>query len=358
AERYLPVADAVGILLLGAWILRLIRDRSRRSIRVPAGWAIGLFLLSASLSLLNTSDLVASTQFVLRPLFFFLVVFVILPVNEIKSTTHLVQLMKEMAIIGIGFIAMGMVSLLVMHQPESIPRVVPLPIFGHYFLGGNHNEFAEVLIGFLPIFWFFSGVTKIAHHRQAWGIVLVSGVGIALLTLSRAAWIAVAVQGGIMGVLYYRRAIIRNIQRAWPVFFLALIPLGWLMLNLLTSRVGYLANANRLFLVQIALDVFEQHPWIGAGAGTFLSWVAADRYYLMDFGTALDAHGILWKLLPEMGLLGVISFFGMSAAFFWIAWKQIKTARRTTEGRLLFTLFLSALGVWVFELFGTSYYIA
>jgi O-antigen ligase len=356
-ERYLPVVDAIGILMLGAWILRKIRDHTWRKIRIPAGWAIALFVGSGILSLLNAPDLASSIQFLLRPLVFFLVVFVLLPISEVTSVQHLTRLLREMAVVGVGFILVGAISLVITVQPESIPRVVPLPIFGQYLLGGNHNEFAEVLVGLLPIFWFFGLTSKAKHHRQAWVAILVGGIGITLLTLSRAAWIAIAVQAFIIGVTDHRQRIRSYIQRVFPVVVLVLAPIVWLMINLLTSRVGYLANANRLFLVEIAWDAFGHHPWIGAGAGTFLSLVEAERYYIFDFGSSLDAHGVMWKLLSEMGLLGLISFLVMSGSFFAIAWKQLRRLKRTGARLMLLALFTSALGIWIFEWLGTSYYL-
>ena len=70
-----------------------------------------------------------------------------------------------------------------------------------------------------------------------------------------------------------------------------------------SSRLGSLANNNRISKWNIALDEWQRHPFRGTGAGTFeLSW---QRERATD-GHVREAHSLYAETLGELGLPGLL----------------------------------------------------
>ena len=76
----------------------------------------------------------------------------------------------------------------------------------------------------------------------------------------------------------------------------------------LNKRFFTLSSHGRVRLWRTALDQYEHHPVLGAGAGTF------DRFWLRDRNAAFiahDAHNLYLETLAELGPVGL----GLLAAF-------------------------------------------
>ncbi len=127
----------------------------------------------------------------------------------------------------------------------------------------------------------------------------------------------------------------------------------------LTSEIIRSSNFNRLALTKIALETFEKHPIVGAGAGTFVEQVSRDKWYIIDFGEPSEAHGVVQKLLAESGALGFVTFFTLLG---YVMWRLIKVYRGLKFDSpwkyIILALILSSLGSIVFQLFQTSYFVS
>lgn len=80
--------------------------------------------------------------------------------------------------------------------------------------------------------------------------------------------------------------------------------------NNLNRRLGSISSTQRVEHWRVARQVFEQHPWIGSGAGTF------EQHWLQQRPTAFqarDAHSLYLESLAELGVVGLLLVLGLLA---------------------------------------------
>jgi len=369
----IPYVDLLAIFVFFSWVLRSIilppygglgfikeigKGAKLSWENFPGFLFFLLFIFASLLSLINTENFLFSLKYILRPLSFFYLMFVVLPYNAINSRKILINVFWTFFAVGIIVALMGIWSVLFPSGTGLFRRAVPLPIFGISILGTNHNLIAEVLISVIPI-----GFILVWEAREIFvkkvliiGVLLMSVVN--LLTFSRTGWIALAFELLILVLVKYRKNI-RNFFELGLMVLLILSPLVLYGYIFMTSEIVRSSNLNRLALTKIALETFAKHPIAGAGAGTFVEQVARDQWYVIDFGNPSEAHGVVQKLLAETGLLGFLTFFALLG---YIIWRLVKVyrnlPRESSYKYILLALILSSGGSIIFQLFNTSYFVS
>ena len=358
-----PWVDAIALLLFTAWLIKILiqhfRGEKSLTLKDFPGWIFFiLFLISGILSLLNAPDWLASLKYLLRPLAFFYLMFVFLPVNLISNLRILKNVLWILYGVGILTALMGLWSLAFPASHELFRRALPPLINGFNPLGSSHNVLAEVLVGIIPIGWLLA-ITDKQGLRQRWlwlGLILMLAIN--LMTFSRAGWLALILEVITLIIFYYRQYW-RKIFGTFLAILILLLPIWFLLGEFLNSPLVKSSNSNRWYLTTIAWQSFKSHPWTGAGAGTFIQKVAQDQWYLLDFGSPLEAHGVIQKLGAELGILGIATFLGLLAFCFWYLWQTYKKLPEHSNWRtLILCLSVSALGSAFFQLFNTSYFIS
>ncbi|MDD4607461.1 MAG: O-antigen ligase family protein [Patescibacteria group bacterium] len=358
-----PYVDLIAMLVFTAWFLKTIynwiKHKQQLSLKnFPGLFYFIPFVVAASLSLINIENVNLGIKYILRPLVFFYLMFVILPYNTIKTKKQLITVFKIMFGVGIVVALMGCWSLIRPITPGLFRRAVPIPILGYNILGTNHNLIAEVLIAVIPLAFILIWQTyKIIP--QKWLIVgLVFMMMINLMTLSRTGWICLILEILILGLVVYRR----QLNKLTPYILLILIliiPFVYYMYDFLDSSFVSSSNLNRLRQTQIALESFKLHPILGAGVGTFMEQVAQDKWYILDFGSPIEAHGVIQKLLAEVGFVGLISFLILLGfVIVQVIKTYIKLDYNSEWKMIILALILSVIGSIVFQLFNTSYYVS
>jgi len=358
-----PYVDVVALLLFVAWVIKVVVEYLRggqplTAKNFPGFGLFVLFFIAGALSLINAPDWLAGLKYLLRPLSFFYLMFVLLPFNLIRD----LKILKNTLWIlyGVGMVAalMGLWSLIFPASHELLRRALP-PLFnGFNPLGSSHNVLAEVLVSIIPLGWLLFE-TDGPGRRQRWlflGLILM--IVINLMTFSRAGWLALALEAVMLAVFYYRRHW-RKIVGVLAAVVVLLWPLWLLVGQFLSSPTVQSSNTNRWQLTEIAWQSFKAHPLIGAGAGTFIQQVAQDEWYLLDFGSPLEAHGVVQKLMAEMGILGLLTFAALLGYCFWYLWRTYRHLPPQSNWRLvILCLGMSAAGSAFFQLFNTSYFIS
>lgn len=357
-----PYVDALAALCALGFIVRLalqwIRTGTRPALgRLPGLLPFALFIGAAALSLTNSDDLGEGVKFLFRPLTFFYAMFVALPAIILDRPSRLFTTFRAMFAVGLVAAAMGAWSFLMPPETMALRRAVPIAFAGIAPLGTNHNLIAEVLVSIIPI-----GVilARFAHDAvRRWYVVGTIAFGVVtLLTLSRNGWLTLAMEGLILVIATARLRGVswkRMVLSAGGVAAVALLAVG------LFSRtaVARSSNENRLRLTAIALEQFRDHPFVGAGVGTFQEAVARDRWYIADFGAPQEAHGLVQKLLAETGMLGLVTFVALLAALMRAIVRAYHRAAPSPEWQfILLALVTSAAGSIVFQLFNTSYFVS
>lgn len=368
----IPYVDLIAMFVFAAWVLRSLflppygglhfigklgRGAKLSFENFPGLFFFLIFFCASLLSLINTESFFYSLKYIIRPLSFFYLMFVVLPYNVINSKKLLWNVLRIFYGVGIAVSLMGLWSIL-FSETSGLRRALPLPIFGIPVLGTNHNLIAEVLISVIPM-----GFILIWEAKKIWlkkilivGVLFMSMIN--LLTFSRTGWIALAFELLVLVLIKYRKNI-RNLFELGVVIFLILSPLVFYGYFFMTSEIVRSSNLNRLALTKISLETFVDHPIVGAGAGTFVEQVARDRWYVIDFGNPSEAHGVVQKLLAETGMLGFLTFFALLG---FVIWRLIKVYRslptKSPYKYVLLALLLSSAGSIIFQLFNTSYFVS
>ena len=133
--------------------------------------------------------------------------------------------------------------------------------------------------------------------------------------------------------------------------FLLVIVLGAYFFGFMTTTFVERSTEARWALTSISNYLFLQHPILGQGVGTFVSRVSEINYFILEFGTPIDAHGLISKLIAEQGLFGLVAF---GLFIIWLL-KFINRSFKQKPVIGLLALFL-ALSPLIFQLFNTQYY--
>lgn len=337
-----PVSDIVAAVIVVAVLVRssFVKLRMTKGLR-SVFLATGIVFASGLLSAINADDHARSVKFVLYPLLFSIVAYGLAPAFVVRSKLTMEKVLRVVYGTGIVAAVMGFISLFVGSSATNVWRATTLPIFGDWPLGVNHNSLAQTLIVAIPI-GFALG------RRYAYGSWAM--LAIALLTFSRAAWMILAAMGFFMIWHHYR---IDRRARWYAILG------GLIIATPFALAIGYFSTgpgaagsvASRIAMTDVAIVMFGEHPWIGAGAGTFRARLDREPRYTNEFGRAVEAHGLVQKTLAEQGIVGLFAITLLLATVVRAAWRSMKNP-------IGLALFLGATGMIVYELSDASYYTA
>lgn len=357
--------DIFGLFLFIAWSIKAIYGHFSGQEKLtwqnfPGVIFAGLFILAGFLSLQNV-DREAFTycfKYVLRPMGFFYLVFVLMPFNVIKTKQQFLNIFNVMFGLGIVISLMG-VWTLIFPPIEGVRRALPVGWGEFYPLGWNHNLLAESLVVIWPaalvLFWYAKDYVR--KNIYLLGALLM--IGINLLTLSRAGWVSLAAQILILIGFKYRKEIKKYALSPLNfIFVILLAPIFYMMYLISQSHIMLSSDLNRLKMAEIAFHLFTENPWFGKGAGTFMIYLSQVKWYQIEYGTTLDAHGFIIKVMAELGLAGIISFCLLLLYVLFTMYKGYNKSRNSIYEKLVLGMVLVVVGGIVFQTFNTSYYLA
>ncbi len=358
-----PFVDIVAILLLLsiliAWWLSVIRvgDLWCAFKESLGGW-YSVFLLSGLVALfLSPTYPPSMIKYLLRPMLFAYICFAWLPVLLIDTKNTLIRVLHIWWWLGLAMSVFGFISLFVTTAGRGWHGAVPFAIGNFVPLGTNHNSLAEPLVAIVPV-----AVYMVFFAQKKWRQWYLAGtlfiIAITLLTLSRAAWIAVGAEL-IIFFLSYRREALHWVKQQNKHFFIGIVAVFVLIVGymgfFLNSHVVSSSDTSRVAMNDIAFFLFERHPWFGYGPGQFIEQLGQTYVFTINFGAPLDAHGFLQKIGVEEGIFGLITFCLFLGL---VLWRVYRARHEVDTVRLIELLFLMVLGAIIFQLFDTSYFIA
>lgn len=357
-----PVADFLAIFLLitlvVSWLMGINKINFSKLKRVwPVFLAYAVFILLAFISskFAYGGLVIESTAYLLRPLVFVAIVYLILPILLIKDKKTFMNVLYLWFGVGLLVALYGFASLF-LDGGLGWTRVHPFAIFGGFTpLGINHNLLAEPLVMIIPI-----GVYLWYQEKKNWiAFATVFMLLIALGTLSRAAWLSLIVS--FLSFIYLYRSKIKkllpkNILSIGLIVLIILIPVIWYMSIFLTSNTVKSSNDSRLEMSRIAFFYTMERPLLGHGPGTFIYLLADTEIFRIEYGDPLDSHGIIQKLLIEVGILGLLTFAIFLYLILRYIWQAMQTVEKEENKYLLTALFIMILGSLTFQFFNTSYF--
>ncbi len=182
---------------------------------------------------------------------------------------------------------------------------------------GDPNTMALTLVATIPL-----GIALLGRSNPMWmRSIALGSIGMYLVAI-----VDTGSRGGAAGILFLVALLLirrpRNLMYL-PVL-IALSPLVWLVIpqqykaryetvNHLRSDASY---QNRILSWEGGIAMFESNPITGIGAGDYVDangkkfWPGTGRKHY------LDAHSLYFKVLGEVGLIGVITFAGFVICVF------------------------------------------
>jgi O-antigen ligase len=354
--RGLPLTKIYALLLLGLLTLRFIVQEARSTVPTQLRFPLllpFLALIAACLlsALSSTEPVLTVVRVLLQPGMMY--VAVVVAYNMITTGR------QGMVVLGV-MLAMGAISALLgwlnyfqgnFQQVSSFfPRVTPPA-----YLGGTHVSLASLLTAMAPI-----ALSLAILVRRPWlRLLLIALNGLfavtVVFTLSRAGWVCLALQLAVW-VWLFRRHVWLVILALVGAAGAALVALP-LMLELLGSNVRASSDVARDYLSELGLRLFLEQPLLGVGFGMFTSYnhVVFDSSFWPP--RALDAHGMLYKVLSETGIVGLLAVGALLVGIGWRLFDAVQKVSYNQRWRLVLLGCLISFAVsTIFELTSTRFY--
>ena len=363
-----PYVDLAALFLFVAVALRSAVNFVNEPERQGKTWLLkkwpaiifaGLFFAASALAIVhNYPDWASAVKYLLRPLIFFYLMFVILPMNIIKDKAEFRRVLHAFLMVGLIVAGMGFLSVLSASGPGWFKyRAMPFAFGDFNPLGGNHNAIAEVLAAVIPLTFLLSLLTDKIKVRGWYILAILFMTIILFLTLSRSGWLALIVELIILYFIRYRHKFNLYAAASFVVVFLLVVLLAYFTVWQYVDWTRT-SNANRLLLTGISWNNFLDRPFIGHGLNSFRRLVGSTFVYEVEFGDPLESHGFVQKILTESGLLGLLSFLSLLGYLAYSYGKGYIKARHLSAKWIIACLIMMLGGMVVFELFSTSYFLA
>jgi putative inorganic carbon (hco3(-)) transporter len=320
------------MLLALAWLLRLATDRERPPLRSGVALALLPMLGVVLLSTLRATELGAAFKEVLRWVELLLVF--LAACYLLRTPRQRAIMLAALLLAGVSEALLGLAQFLLRWGPESFLTGSFLRAYGTF---GQPNPYAGYLGTLLPlglalalVGWLEPGARKSAGY---WALL----AALALLAMaflasqSRGALLGLAAALAVVGGLLSRRAALAVLGLACVgglvLLFGAFDLLPSVVAERLTQITSYfgvfdvrtvvLTPANwavveRMAVWQAAWGEFEAYPFLGVGAGNYVS--AYPAFAMPGWKDAMGhAHNLYLNILAEMGALGLAGFLA-----FWL----------------------------------------
>ncbi len=354
----IPIVDLIAVTLLLAFFLNylisLVSKNKVNKLSWPFLVPFAIFLLISFLSVIFSGNFSDSLYYFLRWLVFLYLAYIVVPANIIKNPKILKTTIVMVFISSLVVLFGGFLSLYGQDIYDSFFRLQGINISGFFPFGRNHNLIAEFLnIGvFLTLI--IREFLKSQREKNLADVLFVLFTFGIILTFSRAAWITLILQLIVyLGFkAYYKKRERIPIVLISLLFLIIISPLFFRMERLQDANIG--STQSRVLLNNVAINAVKEKPILGHGSGEFINLVDKDIRFRAQHGEAIDAHGVLAKVLAESGIFGLVAWLFIVLYLFKITVLAIK--RYYPKISWILPLCLAVWGGLFFQLFNTSYF--
>lgn len=356
----IPLADLIAVLGLIAWFLALLyklifQKNVKVKLKFPLFFPFFLFLLANILSLFNHPAPLTGFYYLSRWLILLYAAYIFLPINLLKKEKHLRLIVWGLALSSLIVMMSGWLSLLTQDWQNSFFRLKSISWWGIYPFGENHNLIAEFLNAGAFLWLALKEWASSTRKKRIYNSIFLITVAAVILTFSRAAWITLALQLSVY-LLWHNRQHLKKqgglILLTAVAAILIMLPIFWRMNVLQADNIS--STENRLLLLDIAYQAWQEKPILGQGTGRFTELVADNIRFSAKYGDPIDSHGFLQKIAAETGLIGLISWIFLLIIIAQQAMIGLKKYSR--QAPWLTPIWIAASGGIFFQIFNTSYY--
>ena len=346
------------MLCAGAVVMRRLTSGERIRMGGPMTAPLFLYALLIPLSFVWTINALATQHatFEIAKLF---VVFV-----AIQNSVDEPRRMKTYFIIAsLASLAPALGGVRVWFEGEDLVEGFRTHWYGVF---RDPNRLAMGLVAVLPMTLAAASIAKSAWVKGLMAFTATAQIAAIVLTHSRSGAVAAA----LATALYLFRGNLKRVAHGSAVAVVLAVGLTvlapqsfWERSSTITSFEGDASVAGRERAWQLLVAIFEERPLGGVGAGGFIH--AWDTYApLSAGGRHLVAHNIFMEILGELGIFGLLFFFGFAAVLLFRLFVAGRDTERGLEARVLFASISGylvcllvngySLSWWLYLLFGLA----
>lgn len=199
----------------------------------------------------------------------------------------------------------------------------------------------------MPTILVFANYRALSRRLRLWGLPIM-GLGLAALvvTYSRSAWIAGAMSLGIIvfALLAWRERYVIPAM-VWAAIALV-VSAPWVFGQLLKRLIDAPPELLQVRFDQfpIAWSIWRDHFLFGAGAGNYMERMFQ---YNVNWSLPEPVHLVPLFIGAELGLFGIVAFYGMVLAVYWRLWQCLRRGDDTV--RRLALAVLAGLSAYIFD---------
>jgi O-antigen ligase len=187
-----------------------------------------------------------------------------------------------------------------------------------------------------------------------WASGLLSALICLALARSLSALLALLLAGAVIGLLRHRAWQRADKKYVYAICGLVVAVMAALLIYKFSHAVDHAVdprrdNSNRLYWWLSALRMFADFPWSGVGVGNFPS--AYLSYRVGGTENTLYAHGALFTILAETGLIGLAAFAALALALV----RSLRSRVTGSSPQMSYALALLAMGFFCAFNIGIEY---
>ena len=372
-DMTIRVSQILTIVTMGGWIFNGLRKQSFFLHKNPLIFPLALFAVVNIASLLNAENIERSISVLLFTLF--TIIFSLLIPQLVYKKSHVKLIVKLVIISAFVVGVFGIFQFLgdIIGLPQSItglrdlytkdvlgfPRIQSTALEPLYF--ANYLLIPLGLLGAL-----FLGKSKIIRYSYLIFLMIFLGLNL-VLTVSRGGYLGFGAILAVLGIYYFKRIFT---SKRTPILLIVVIIIAYVAIQFLglgdtvnleifrehVVNVFYGASySERVETLQIAMNGFYQHPWIGVGVGGFGPFASVHPYIQPTDGWNIVNNESV-ELLAEVGILGLLSFFVLVGILIFRSIKAIQITKDSYLRAIMIGFLAVFVGISVqYQTFSTLY---
>lgn len=326
------ITQLLVLIMLAAWLIKMIEEGRIKLTKTPLNYPILAFLMVGVISFIRSPYPHTSLRELTRLLTYGAIFFIV--ANNLKSRRQVKYLLTTILVVTIPISIYGILQ---RFGIDFIPREGAVPLHERVISTfGHHNFIAVYLILTMSLTAGIFTVVTGKYKRVALGALIILMFLTFRYCYSRGGWLGFLAALLVFGSLYLSRLEkVKMFFTKRKLIILVSILILFSLMTLLLGRTLFEAKIaeqlaavrgaaikSRIFIYSGSIGMIKERPLLGFGIGTFSTFYP--EYRPLEHTTIhppqeisiRHAHSEYLEIGVEMGLLGLATFFWILISFF------------------------------------------